>query len=312
MDSEPGNIPPPIPPVPSLPPPPLLGAHQIHAGPVDFDLACLSCGYSLRGLDRLSSCPECGSAVARSLMGDLLRFSSPQYVATLKLGALIIIIATLGEVVAGVAGIGLAIAFPTAGQLGSQMLSVAASLALLTGWWLLATTDPAQEGRDESITARRILRIALAVQVFCTIGSFALQLSSPSMRLAMTPAGTGGPGSPFAGLMSNPIWLLTIGLALINFAAIVTAYITSMMYIRGLCRRFPNPELERFAGVMIWLGPVLSTVGIAVCVGPLAGLICRVIILIRVHRNLWLVQQDMAMPIRLDLHIPANPPSSQL
>lgn len=295
MDSETGNIPPP-PPAPPL----ILGTHQVHAGPVDFDLVCLNCGYNLRGLDRLSACPECGSAVARSLMGDLLRFSSASYVRSLKLGALIIVIATLGEVVAGGAGIGLAIAFPGAGQLGSQMLSIAASLALLAGWWLLATTDPAQEGRDESITARRLLRIALGVQVVCTVGSFALLLASPSLRLAMTPAGTGGPGSPLGALLSNPAWLMTIGLGLVNFAALVTSYITSMIYIRGLCRRFPNPELERFAGVMIWLGPVLSTVGIVICVGPLAALICRVVIVLRVHAALRRVEQEMFQPIRVE------------
>ncbi len=35
---------------------------------VDADLPCMKCGYSLRGLGTSGNCPECGTAIAASLL----------------------------------------------------------------------------------------------------------------------------------------------------------------------------------------------------------------------------------------------------
>ena len=44
---------------------------------LEDDLTCLHCGYNLRGLLPEGDCPECGTAVARSTHGSLLRFCDP-------------------------------------------------------------------------------------------------------------------------------------------------------------------------------------------------------------------------------------------
>jgi hypothetical protein len=50
------------------------------------DVPCLRCGYNLRGLKIDGLCPECGAPIARSLHGNLLGYSAPEYVAKLQAG----------------------------------------------------------------------------------------------------------------------------------------------------------------------------------------------------------------------------------
>lgn len=292
--------------VPPPQPPPRVGGELPPPGPVQFQLPCVRCGYELMGLPSSGACPECGAPVIQSLMGDLLRFSSPAYVAMLKLGALIVVLATIGEVLASIAGIGLAIAMPAQGQMLTQLLSVGASLALLAGWWLLATPDPAQEGRDQAVNSRIVLRVALIVQLVCTVGTFVLAMAPGSLGATLSPT-TGSPGSQLAAVFSNPVVVLAMLAGVVNFAAMVTAYIASMFYVRALCRRLPNPELENFAKLMTWLGPLLSTVGIMVCIGPLVALVLRVVIVERVRQNLRRVQREMLEPIQIQVRNPLYP-----
>ncbi len=55
-------------------------------GRLDQDLICLKCGYNLRGLSPEGRCPECGTAVGRSLHGDRLQYCDPQWVDKLASG----------------------------------------------------------------------------------------------------------------------------------------------------------------------------------------------------------------------------------
>ena len=50
------------------------------------DVPCLNCGYNLRGLEEDGQCPECGVPIERSLHGNLLIYSSPEYVSSLHRG----------------------------------------------------------------------------------------------------------------------------------------------------------------------------------------------------------------------------------
>ena len=55
---------------------------------IQEDTPCLACGYNLRGLSSDWRCPECGTAIGRSLHGNLLRFAQPQYVRKLARGVI--------------------------------------------------------------------------------------------------------------------------------------------------------------------------------------------------------------------------------
>jgi RNA polymerase subunit RPABC4/transcription elongation factor Spt4 len=52
-------------------------------GRIASDLACVRCSYNLRELRADSICPECGTAIARSLHGGLLAYADPDWVAHL-------------------------------------------------------------------------------------------------------------------------------------------------------------------------------------------------------------------------------------
>jgi predicted RNA-binding Zn-ribbon protein involved in translation (DUF1610 family) len=47
---------------------------------LNSDLACVICGYRLRGLATNACCPECGTPIERSLRGDELSSASPQWI----------------------------------------------------------------------------------------------------------------------------------------------------------------------------------------------------------------------------------------
>jgi hypothetical protein len=56
-------------------------------GRVDEDADCCTCAYNLRGLAWDAACPECGTAVAESVGGHLLRYSDPEWISRLADGA---------------------------------------------------------------------------------------------------------------------------------------------------------------------------------------------------------------------------------
>lgn len=47
---------------------------------------CVICGYLLRGLDATGRCPECGTAIQRSMRGDALADANPRWLWWIRLG----------------------------------------------------------------------------------------------------------------------------------------------------------------------------------------------------------------------------------
>src|SRR4051812_29270484 len=58
---------------------------------IDFDRACATCGYNLRGLQPSGVCPECGSLVSGSLADDALEWRDERWVAKLRGGCALIL-----------------------------------------------------------------------------------------------------------------------------------------------------------------------------------------------------------------------------
>lgn len=206
-------------------------------GRLGRDLACAGCGYNLRGALSTAGCPECGTAVALSLRGDLLRYSDPAWVRGLARGVALLLAAIgaavagggLGPVSAGVAG---AAGGQVAGALVQMIFGLAAVGLGGAGAWLVTERDPGQRGVDEGLTWRPIARWGV-------LAGFALQLVAggaiyflPVLGDAVFAIGTlGGMGG---GL------LLLIGFA------------TLLAHLRKLALRIPSRGLALQTRIVIW------------------------------------------------------------
>ncbi len=170
--ASPQPTPPPIvaPPLPGAP-----AAREIvfdEAGRIAEDLPCLRCGYNLRGLGSEAACPECASAVGRSIQGDLLRFCNPDWLARLAKGLLLIIIGVLAGFVVSMLLTGVMMGLAASGAIsmaatmaGVGLVGFSTSLVVVIGVWWLTAPDPARTERERPVTARTLARWCITAQL---------------------------------------------------------------------------------------------------------------------------------------------------
>jgi len=135
------------------------------------DAPCRACGYNLRGLLPQDGCPECGTAVAWSIIGDLLRYSPPQWTKRLARG---ISYTAAGVGFFAVALVSLTVAVltclfpsPSFSVVGLTLflpLGMIATVLLVLGIWWLTTPEPARKEKV-LLNARRVLRYGTVAAV---------------------------------------------------------------------------------------------------------------------------------------------------
>ncbi|MFG0285205.1 MAG: hypothetical protein ACF8R7_12345 [Phycisphaerales bacterium JB039] len=247
------------------------------------DVACLRCGYNLRGLRQDGVCPECGTAVARSLEGDLLVYSSPDYTASLHRGVALILAAIIAQILVMVASFAMAFTVGLGGAGGAgaaeallQLLSLGASIAMVAGWWLFSAPDPGMLSTDKGDTPRKIVRITVVIQAISVVVQ-SIMTVAPSM-------------------MTNPLGgglMMLVGIA--SLAAMVVGYFAQMLYVKWLAPRLPSERVFKRARTLLWLGPVLYTVGLLLLgLGPLIALILYWNMLDWVRRDLKRIREEQA------------------
>lgn len=216
--------------------------------PPEYDGPCLRCGYELSGLDLSGRCPECGTPIARSLHGALLVYANPSYLRTLQIGAGVVFWGLLIAVIDVFFPclISMASGFGFVG-LPAKLLGFIASGALIIGWWMLSTPDPAFRRKDPGGKARLVLRIAVCAGAFFWLVEL-IALFSNTFLVSPTLATLHSVFSVLKGVA----WLVTI------FAGI--------SYIILLARRARDPGLIRQARTVRTLAIVTVTV-IAVTFG---------------------------------------------
>ncbi|HEX3357094.1 MAG TPA: hypothetical protein VHS31_09000, partial [Tepidisphaeraceae bacterium] len=121
------------------------------SGNVSSDLPCRKCAYNLRGLPSGGRCPECGTAVGFSVQGDLLRFCDPDWVDTLRNGAVCMLsgigVIVLAVILNAVISAGRIAAGGTGAHLNAAtFVSLMGAGLLLIGSWLLTSPDPSGLG----------------------------------------------------------------------------------------------------------------------------------------------------------------------
>jgi len=177
VSRKPKNPPaPPLPPAPAAPP---LEDGRL-AGP--DPIACIDCGYDLRRLEPSAVCPECGAAVERSLGGDALGDSQPEWRRRIALGLqcisyapALLLLVVVGMPIAAIAFSTAGIA-PLAGQIADGLLQAlllgSVGLAIVGG--ILATVpEPRYRDLEAPRSPRRLARVGLGL-VLATYVVFAV------------------------------------------------------------------------------------------------------------------------------------------
>jgi predicted RNA-binding Zn-ribbon protein involved in translation (DUF1610 family) len=260
---------------------------------------CLVCGYAIRGMAADASCPECGTLVARSLRGATLEFADPAYVRSLRTGLRLVLVGF----VAAVLGFGittlLMAAFVGQGRMAVQtamILSWAmgflAAFLSLGGWWLLTGPDPAIGDRTERDgRLRKLQRTLVVVIAIGTIIGFVV-LFTPLSRT---------PLQAFAGniqVTQNTRWDLAftgaIAARIVLWAAKLLSFFVGLLVLGSIAARIPDPGLARTFRRMLWLIPLLATVGIVACgLGPIAAIVLYAV-------GLWMLAGRLTRILRVE------------
>lgn len=203
------------------------------AGRLSSEITCHSCGYNLRGLSPDGVCPECGTAIRQSLLGDFLYFSDPVWLRRIVRGMDILHIGLAGFF-AVACGMLVLLARDNV-QLSAAAGTSCAILAFpLIGLW--RATLPESSDRADAIrfSWRFFVRLAILINASWLLGALFLPQDT---RL----------------INRQDAVSISIALILVLFAGY-------LFYLRSLARRTYDRELSAsFTGVIIgWC---------AICVG---------------------------------------------
>ncbi|MCC6676675.1 MAG: hypothetical protein IT436_05980 [Phycisphaerales bacterium] len=237
-------------PADGLPDEPLLETAPARApgSVVDFDQACIRCGYNVRGLPTTGLCPECATPVADSLRGFLLRYAAPEYrrrlVGALGLvtnGILILIVVMFTAPFA-------AALIPGNGRLMVQLAILVPNAMILAGYWFYTTPDPGLAAGNDPARSRRVVRATTGIQI---------------VTLAIvTLAGLA------SGVLPGPVAMaadVLHGVALtVSLITWIVHFIATMLYTRWVASRIPSRKWMARAALYCWLLPLLVLIPLAV------------------------------------------------
>ncbi|MBP7745498.1 MAG: hypothetical protein KA383_05155 [Phycisphaerae bacterium] len=214
-----------------------VGSGLIDAqGVLISDLECKRCGYNLRGLHQEGRCPECGTPVGLSTLGDLLRFADPNWLDKVALGLTILLWMILGGIVVVVA----AAVLQNQGSLLQVALAFGVALITFYGTWLVTEPDPSGIGEDPNLTARKVLRASLVIGLVFDAAEVAAAAATGSMT-------------------STLLQWLAAGDQVVGLVTMFTTF----MYYERLARRIPDLALAARARLLRW-GNVIALGVIAV------------------------------------------------
>jgi len=249
---------------------------------VTEDVLCLSCGYNLRGLALGDVCPECGAAVARSMLGNRLRYASLTFVKRLHTAMVMELGAVLFMLLGSIAMFGIVFAMQGrtagvgAGLMGLIGLSSAlASFVSLAAMWIFTTEDPGSLD-PSSLSLRATVRGSLIVLATVMV-----------LNIVFT-TGTSFTG-PTIGAGAAVMILGVVGLI-----ANIVRYVSVMTYLAKIAARIPNEKLQKSARRFRWLGPVLVFPGVFLCgIGPLAAYVLYIGIIDTARKSLRNVVREI-------------------
>ena len=153
---------------------------------IENDLSCMICGYNLRALPPAGQCPECGTDIARSTQGDLLKFADRKWVGSVYRGTCLLAIADGLFVICVLALIVfpfilLAVSNLTASNIvgatfviGVRVCFMAAIVLMIVGVWLVTKQEPRVSLTEQAASNRRVARAAVVLLLVLCGLTFAL------------------------------------------------------------------------------------------------------------------------------------------
>lgn len=210
-------------------------------GKIAQDVTCIRCGYNLRGLPQDRQCPECGTAIGRSLHGDFLRFRDPDWVESLASGMNWIVAGIVCSVVFGCVA-GATVRGGGFGLSGAQapltlLVSMATGLVSFIGYWKVTSPDPASPETEDRWTSRQIARFGV---VFRFVGT-------PTVGLV---------GNLLAGIPASAVVL-----GICSWIISTIGQFAFMTYARRIALRVPDEKLARHTRIVMW-GLVIPLINI--------------------------------------------------
>jgi hypothetical protein len=203
---------------------------------LDRDLACVRCGYQLRGCQVTGRCPECGVAVAYSLGDRRLAFSEPGYVKTLARAMTFQLLLAAAWVVA-LFGL---VALPDAAVIVPVILNCLG----LASVWMLTVPDARPRETSADSTVRQLLRLCWGL-------------------------GAGGSVAVMIAGLDGSLWLVGLG----KFAQLAwqPAFFLLLSRYRDLAQRTLRPDLAQMTSIIMVVVPggavawlLLGTVAMAI------------------------------------------------
>lgn len=137
---------------------------------IDHDLSCMICGYNLRALPPAGLCPECGTDIARSTQGDLLKFADRNWVGSIYRGTCLLTIAGGLFVICVLAMIVFPLillsVFDSSIAVATfvivlRVCSIAAIVLMILGVWLVTKQEPRVSLTEQGASNRRVARAAV-------------------------------------------------------------------------------------------------------------------------------------------------------
>jgi hypothetical protein len=197
------------------------------------DLACRKCSYNLRGLSVEGLCPECGRAIGLSVVGDLLRYSDPNWLRTLRRGINLILLDIILVVLLLIASIALTAAGTafTIRETTGSAIGFAIQGIFFLGGWFLTMPDPSGIGEDLYGTSRKVIRVTLLIGVTQPLVEFvkaAIGPSSVELRLGLD--------------------ILDMAITLVG----AIGHVAQLQYLRKLALRIPDRKLSDRARLVMW------------------------------------------------------------
>jgi len=194
------------------------------------DLGCRKCGYNLRTLHEDGQCPECGALVGLSTRGDLLQYSTPEWLMKLVTGLRLNVWATIASMVVSlIFSLVVALLAPLPVAVTGS-LNIVFIVVGIWAMWLITEPAPTETQQSSTTTIRKSLRaIAVVGGVLAFIDSALSAIDEINGNV--------------------PVYLL-IGASLLGQFVNQVGFVLCFLLFRQFSLRIPNERMARTANIL--------------------------------------------------------------